>query len=158
MTKELSTHAAAAKLIRKEIKARGLKARVTSQTYAGGNSVHIHFEDLKPSVFDSINSFCNKFQYGSFDGMTDSYNYDNRNDELPQVRFVTATNNLSDIMREMVYAFIKATYAGGEDLPSKYIEGCNAVLQGEYMSSRVYHSFKNETSDFWEHYATLVAD
>ena len=158
MTKELSTHAAAAKLIRKEIKARGLKARVTSQTYSGGNSVHIAFEDLKPSVFDSIESFCNQFQYGSFDGMTDSYNYDNRNDELPQVRFVTATNTPSDTMREMIYTFLRTTYAGGEELPATYLEGCNLSLQGEYMSSRVWRQFKNQTSDFWEHYATLVAD
>ena len=89
MNKPISSHAHAAKLIRAELKRRGYKASVRSSSYSMGSSVHVHiYEDLRPEVVEEIQSWCGQFQYGHFDGMVDLYEYSNRRDDLPQVKFV----------------------------------------------------------------------
>lgn len=84
-----TNHTAAAKLIRAEIKKRGIKASVRSKSYAGGESITVRIEtDMTPAAREAIEAFCSQFQAGHFDGMTDSYDYSNRRSDLPQVRHV----------------------------------------------------------------------
>ena len=91
-----STQAQAAAQIRKFIKSIGIKASVRSESYAGGSSIRIHLTDQTEEVEEKINSFAKQFQYGSFDGQTDSYNYDNVVNGLPQVSYVFVENTISD--------------------------------------------------------------
>jgi len=72
----LSDQAQVAKLIRKELKEKfpGIKFSVRSESFAGGNSVDIDYTDGVPD--DEIRKIVNKYEAGSFDGMTDMYNYD----------------------------------------------------------------------------------
>jgi hypothetical protein len=84
-----SPQALAAKAIRIDLKRAfpGLKFRVTSESYSMGNAVRIY----KPESisYDSVRAVVNKYQYGRFDGRTDSYEHNNKRTDLPQVMFVT---------------------------------------------------------------------
>lgn len=72
----LSTQAEVAKLIRKELKEKfpEIKFNVRSRSFSGGDDVNIDYTNGVPA--DEIRKITNKYQAGSFDGMTDMYNYD----------------------------------------------------------------------------------
>lgn len=69
----------AARNIRRELKDQfpGVKFSVRSRGYSGGNDIRVAWTD-GPTV-TAVQSITNKYEEGSFDGMTDCYNYDNRN-------------------------------------------------------------------------------
>ena len=136
MTKrQPSTHALAAKAIRAELKALGIKARVRSDVFAGGDAVRIEANDVHPDIFDEMKKIVNKYQYGSFDGMTDSYDYDNCNDKLPQVKYVTYCNNLSEVLRQKAYEYLLVNDPGFPDnMPEKYVD-----------AGRIVHPFWNDS-------------
>jgi len=50
-----------------------VKFSVTSDTFSMGNSVDIRWTDGPTS--DAVNAITKQYQYGNFDGMTDSYDY-----------------------------------------------------------------------------------
>lgn len=83
-----STHAQAAAQIRKELKTAfpTVKFTVRSESFSMGNSVDVIYVD-GPKV-ELVEAIVGKFQYGKFDGSDDSYNYTNKIEGLPQVRFV----------------------------------------------------------------------
>lgn len=72
----LSGHARAAKNIKAELTRAfpGVKFSVRSDSFSGGNSVDVSWP-LGPSG-KAVDAILNKYEYGSFDGMTDSYDYD----------------------------------------------------------------------------------
>jgi len=93
----LSNHAAAAKAIRSKLKEHGIKAKVRASSASMTSSVNITiFQDLSPAALDEVKSFCNQFQSGHFDGMTDCYEYSNSRDDTPQVKFVFISVEYSD--------------------------------------------------------------
>jgi hypothetical protein len=101
-----TNHAAAAKLIRAELARHGIPALVTSKVYSGGSSITARIQkDIVPATRKAIEAFANRFQYGHFNGMTDSYEYSNRNESLPQVRFVFVEVNYSDELIEASKAY-----------------------------------------------------
>ena len=77
----MSPHALAAKAIRSELKKAypTTKFSVTSQSYSGGNSVHVEWID-GPTSFE-VGEIAYKYQYGHFNGMEDSYEDTNRRDD-----------------------------------------------------------------------------
>ena len=108
MSKQISSHAHAAKLIRAEMKRRGYKASVRSSSYSMGSSVHVDVHaDLRPEERDELESWCGQFQEGHFDGMIDLYEYSNRRDDIPQVKFVFVrvvySQKVRDAARAMTY-------------------------------------------------------
>ena len=100
MTKKISEHAHAAKLIRQELKKNGIPAQVKSEIYTGGSSVRIELESPLLSTYKKVEEFCNQFQEGHFNGMEDIYEYSNSNPDLPQVKFVFVNINHSDERRQ----------------------------------------------------------
>jgi len=72
----LSNQAEVAKLIRKELKEKfpEIKFNVRSRSFSGGDDVNIDYTNGVPD--DEIRKIVNKYEGGSFDGMTDMYNYD----------------------------------------------------------------------------------
>jgi hypothetical protein len=74
-----SAHRLAAENIRRELKRRfpGVKFSVTSESYAGGNSVDVRWTD-GPTAKE-VEAVANRHAAGSFDGMTDLYEYDRDN-------------------------------------------------------------------------------
>lgn len=80
--------AMAAQQIRKVLKNEfpGVKFSVRSHNYAGGSAVYVEWNgdperrEVEPKV-------C-MYEYGKFDGMTDSYDANNIRKDLPQVKYV----------------------------------------------------------------------
>ena len=64
-----------AELIRQALKAEfpGIKFSVRSETFAGGSAVDVRWTD-GPTAKD-VEAVTDRFEMGTFDGMTDSYNY-----------------------------------------------------------------------------------
>lgn len=86
----LSCHAHAAKLNRQELKLSfpGIKFRVTTHAYSMGESVTVEW--AKGPSRDEVDLIIDKYQYGHFDGMHDSYEYSNVRKDIPQVKFTFA--------------------------------------------------------------------
>ena len=81
MAKQLSTHAAAAKMIRQHLKAIGVTGKVKASSYSMGSSVRVEVSDITPAVRKELQAFVDQFQYGHFDGMNDYYEISNSRDE-----------------------------------------------------------------------------
>lgn len=67
-----------AKNIRRELKAAfpKIKFSVRSESFSMGDAINIRYNaDINPEDERTIDGISKKYQYGSFDGMTDSYNY-----------------------------------------------------------------------------------
>jgi len=89
-----TTQAQAASQIRKELKKNGIKASVTSSSSPMTTNVDVYLgKRYIPSVVAKIEEFCNKYQMGSFNGQIDCYEYSNKNENLPQVRYVSVSND-----------------------------------------------------------------
>ena len=92
--RNLSTAALAAKAIRIELKKAfpGTKFSVRSEIYSGGDSVNVFWKNGPTTSV--INAIIKKYQYGHFDGMTDCYEFSNRRNNIPQVKFVFANRSV----------------------------------------------------------------
>ena len=97
----MSSQAQAAKEIRKELKEnfKNTKFSVTSEGYAGGDSVNVYWTD-GPTT-EMVDNIIGKYQYGHFNGMEDIYEYSNKRD-IPQSKFVFANRTMSDETRDKI--------------------------------------------------------
>jgi len=73
---------------------------VTSENYAGGNSVRIHYTDGVPG--EQVDKLVKKFQYGHFDGMNDIYEFSNTREDIPQAKFVQVQRDISPEVRQSI--------------------------------------------------------
>lgn len=89
-TRTMTPHARAAQAIRQELKQAfpGIKFRVRSERFAGGNSVDVYWNG-QGTTEAAISKVISKYEYGRFNGMTDCYEMTNSRDDLPQVKFVS---------------------------------------------------------------------
>lgn len=94
--------ALASKMIKKELKEKfpTIKFAVHSQNYAGGDSVHIQYENGVPSK--EVDKVVAKYQYGNFNGMEDIYEYSNSRDDIPQAKYVQVQRDITSSVRERV--------------------------------------------------------
>lgn len=139
MTKQISNHASAAKMIRAELKKHNIKGRVRASTASMTSSVDVYLDECQPPwVMKAVEIFANRFQYGHFDGMTDCYEYSNTNDDLPQVRFVFVHNQCSNDDRQKAYDFLKANFASYSDAPENYEDAQNEMYGSEWVSTEVH--------------------
>ena len=102
-----SHHAQAAANIRKELKAAfpGVKFSVTSDSYAGGNSVSIHWTE-GPTT-ERVEAISGKYQEGSFDGMIDLYTASSERrftEAYGGAQYVQCQRSESDALREVLTA------------------------------------------------------
>lgn len=84
--KKMSTQAQVAKLIRADLKAAfpGVKFRVSISACYNVNVFH----SLDENGSQMLRVICKRYQLGSFDGMTDSYEFNNKDKSIPQVEYV----------------------------------------------------------------------
>lgn len=136
--KQISSHAAAAKLIRSELKKHGIKGRVTSSTFAGGNSVSVYLKGAPPWTRKAIGEFADQFQYGRYDGMQDIYEYSNSRDDIPQVKYVSVTNQFTDDMHQKAYEYLLNTMQAYLDFPPAYKDAQNQRGAGAWVSTEVW--------------------
>lgn len=113
--KQISTHAAAAKAMRKELKAEypGIKFRIRADTHAGGTSVDVGWTDGPTS--ESVSAIVDKYQYGSFDGMIDLYSNTNERTDIPQVKFVLVQRIMSEATEAKIIDWFRNNFVGLED-------------------------------------------
>lgn len=137
--KSLSTHAHAAKLIRQELKAAfpKLQVRVSSQSYAGGNSVDVNITDQPPHIKQAIDKIVGKYQYGHFDSMNDCYEYTNSRNDIPQVKYAFVRNELSPTLRQVIGQFLRDTFVAGDSI-------------FERLDTYVWREFSDVNGDFWK--------
>lgn len=149
--KVLSNQAKVAKAIRQEMKRRGLVGTARSSSFSMGDSVDVAVMDQPPGVAKSLGEYAKQFQYGSFNGMEDLYEYNNRRRDLPQSKYVSVRNDISDPMRQEVYAYCRSYFAACESLPENYEEAQNlSVKYFGYVSQLVWQVFNGSLGKFWE--------
>ena len=92
----------AAKNIRIELKKKwpSVKFSVTSESFSGGNAVNVGWVD-GPTT-EAVNKILNKYEGGSFDGMTDSYTYSKApwSDTFGHAKYIHSSRELSRAMFE----------------------------------------------------------
>lgn len=105
----LSQSALAAKSIRSILKKEypDVTFSVKCDNFANGSSVDVYWTDGIPEK--EIDSFIRQYEYGTFDGMTDSYNYDNRKD-MPQAKYCMTHRTISEAVYQQAYEHAKAHY------------------------------------------------
>ncbi len=87
-TKRVTPHAAAAKQIRGILKTAFPHTTFTvhARSFAGGDAVDVRWID--GPITREVDALIGQYEYGSFDGMQDLYEYTNRRDDIPQVKYV----------------------------------------------------------------------
>lgn len=111
-SKPKSRHAQAAASIKKELAAAfpGIRFSVRSKSFSMGDSVHVSWE-LGPSSRE-VDAIINKYQYGDFDGMNDSYNYRKEGRDFRaangEAKYVSGQRSLPDGLFERICRDIAA--------------------------------------------------
>ena len=121
--KPMSEHAKAAKEVRAMLKAHNVDAKVKASSASMTSSLTVNLVDAAPWTYDAVTKEVNKYQYGSFDGMTDMYTNDNTND-LPQVRFVSVNTKFSEALKQQALDKICEVY----EIPSYTLAEAPAIL------------------------------
>jgi hypothetical protein len=136
--KKLSSHAATAKAIRTELKKHGIPGRVTAKSYSGGDSVTVQLQNEPPWTVSRIKAFAGQFEMGHFDGMVDCYEYSNRREDIPQVKFVFVENDFSDELRQKAYAFLRDHMQVYTDYPERLDEANNLRGSSGWVTEEVW--------------------
>ena len=75
--------------VRKYLKALGVSASVKSKNFSMGDSVDVRLTAIvDPDTYALIKNDLRQYQYGHFDGMTDSYEHSNRIADIPQTKYL----------------------------------------------------------------------
>ena len=105
-----STHAAAASVLRKELK----KAypltifKVTSNSFSGGTSIRVSWTD--GPACSSVRAITKNYEYGTYDAMNDIYEYKKDAGDVPQVKYVICNRYISKEVREKAIQDIKTKF------------------------------------------------
>lgn len=105
-----TTVAKAAKAIKAELKKAypGVKFSVTSENFSMGNAVRIYYTD--GPISSNIQKLVSKYQYGSFNGMEDIYEYDNVNKDISQAKYVTTERRMSESTKAIIIESLTKKY------------------------------------------------
>ena len=89
---------------------------VRTESYSGGSSLNITVLDLNKPDREELEDFRFRYAYGSFDGMTDCYNVDNRRDDVErQFKYVFVNARYSPAVEERALEITKETYGVDSD-------------------------------------------
>ena len=105
-----SAHITPAQAVKKELTKAfpNVKFSCTYQTYSMWSSVDIWWVDWPTEK--EVNIIAKKYQYGSFDWMTDMYEYTNSRDDIPQAKYVFCRREMSDTTRENIKKWVDALW------------------------------------------------
>lgn len=155
---KIKTQAAqAAAAIKAELKIAGFKAKVKSSNFSGGNSVNVYVPDMNPAQIQAINEICDKYQYGQFNGMEDYYEYTNRRDDLPQAKYVSVNNEISDELYQKAWDWCKGYFSGMDDAPEAFFESCKWRNEHNEYGSTMAHRVIGCEGDFWKYDGDIEA-
>ena len=151
-----STQAQAAALIRKELKANGIKGSVRSSQASMMNAVDVTLINPLPATIKAVTEYANQYQYGSFNSMEDLYEYSNRRKDIPQVKYVSVDPDYTDDMYQAAWDHCRDFYADCADLPESYIEARDLRVGDEWVANRVHKTLRNE-GPFWTNFKPRIA-
>jgi hypothetical protein len=132
----------AASNIRKELKKAfpKIKFSVRSEKFSGGDSVTVEYTDAVPR--ETVEKIINKYEEGTFDGMTDCYNYDHDNVWVRVyggTKYLRVERRISDEINKAAAADLAARF--GEtfngDAGNQFIKAAN-----EWLSTLVYRALR----------------
>jgi hypothetical protein len=110
------------KIILDNLKANGhgaIAAKIKSvkySSYSGGDSVRVLAVNLVKPERELLEAILRDYQYGSFDGMTDCYNYDNRDPKVErQAKYVFLNTEFTPDVIESVKATLRDEYLVTDD-------------------------------------------
>lgn len=63
-----------------------------------------------------VDEIISKYEYGTFDGMTDCYNYDNVRKDIPQTKYVFTNREISEDILNEKFNYYKNYYSNWKDL------------------------------------------
>jgi hypothetical protein len=106
----LTGAAACADAIRAELKQvfPKVKFSVRSSTFSGGNSVDVSWNDFL--MTKEVEKIVSKYQYGSFNGMEDIYEYTNNIEGLAQAKYVSCHRNMSEETKSFLLPIAESLY------------------------------------------------
>ena len=105
----LSTHARVAQIIRRILKSEFPETvfSVRSSSFAGGDDVNVSWENgPQESRVDAIIS---AYESGSFDGMTDCYNYDRFAPKF-SIKYAFANRHISDDLQKSMFEVLRSRF------------------------------------------------
>lgn len=154
MKREPTNQAKAGKLIRGYMKAQGIVGTVRGEGFAGGAAVHVYVEDLVTAQYQALKEFAKNFEYGTFNGMEDIYEYDNVQADLPQVTFVFVENAMTLELRQKIWDFARGYYEGMEAAPVNVLEANKFYHAGlnRYGQELIYRLFDGRFMEnpYWD--------
>lgn len=135
----------AAKNIRLELRAAfpGVKFSVKTSRFAGGDSIDVRWIDGPTS--SQVEAIANRYAAGSFDGMTDSYNYERSawTDAFGDAKYVSCSRDHSDraitsSVRTVATRYGCAAGVNVENFAKAYKTGelwnCSPIIGGDRMN------------------------
>ncbi len=123
--------AKAANAIKAELKAifPNVKFSVKSENYSGGDAVNIFWTD-GPTT-EQVKAISGKYQYGSFDGMQDLYEYTNSRKDIPQAKYVFEDRSLSVEMIKTLAEKINKYYGFNYEIDENgYVINDKHIIEG----------------------------
>ena len=94
--RKLTNAAQVAKLIKQQAKELGLKVTAKSQNFSMGNSVSVHILSGTDAAVEQLKKDTVKYEYGTFDGMTDSYHANNVREDIPQTKYLMLNDDRAE--------------------------------------------------------------
>lgn len=157
-TKRQPTQAAlAARMVRKELKEKfkGVKFSVTSENYSMGSSLDVSWFDGPTQK--EVERIVRKYEMGSFNGMEDIYEYDNKADH-PQVKYAFADREYSTEVLEAAFNDLKKTNLAYEtcnsltdyldpEIIGELIEARNDIIINYLSKCELYNGYEKQAID-----------
>jgi hypothetical protein len=140
VSSELRGHVLAAKNIRVELKRAfpGVKFSVRGKSYSGGNSIDVSWVDGPTSK--QVDEIIQKYSGGSFDGMTDCYNYsrDPFTAAFGDSKYIFARRDYSpaligDVIAELALYYAPAVAPSVEDFRSGRAWDVSPIINGHHV-------------------------
>lgn len=164
--REMSNQAQVAKIARQYCKSIGVKARARSDSFSMGDSVTVDVEDQPPEVMAKIREHLGQYQYGSFNGMEDIYEYTNNRNDIPQTKYLSINCHFSHELEQAAYSFLVNKYTANcagfpedfkegqrlrmcENAPHYMDMGCEVH---KLLSGSDYGLDKQNSDEFWTEY------
>jgi hypothetical protein len=144
MSRHLTPAARAAKEIRGYLKAKGIKASVRSKNFSMGDSIDVEFFDESPGTLKKVVSDLDKYEYGTFDGMTDTQGFKNQDFDGPQTKYLHISNKPSEATRQRIWDKIRAQFTSFKHAPEEQEKAHLFFddIQGYNGSELIYRVFR----------------
>ena len=148
--RQMTPAAQAARAIRQELKAAGLRVdSVRSENFAGGDAVDIRLTNAPPNVAAQAEEIAARHRGGYFDGMTDTY-VGQRDPDTPQAKYVMAENRMTPQMQQEIWDYARQRFPDLKDAPAAIEEAGDRMYGNDPAAAWVHRLFSGTLPGYWE--------